>query len=106
MYLPHFIATFSTLLTAALSQTSPPTNYGHWRLTLYETWAPSGVYSKTSTRSEYWTPQGTLGNIVYCADERIPDSRGHVVTPCNDTSFSCTLVRQNYPPESEFCFWN
>lgn len=100
----HVTRLATSLPTLALASTAPhnalATDYGHWELTLYETWAPSGVYHFTSIWSEYWSPAGTPGPIVYCADEWSPDSRGHVHTPCNDTSFSCTLLGQYYPPES------
>lgn len=96
MHLLQLIASFSTWpLTLALALTPEPTtiNYGHWRLTLYENWSFTGSYSKKSVRSEYWTPAGTLGGIVYCADEySLADGRGDISTPCNDTSFSCSLL--------------
>ena len=93
MLLIRLIPPILTLLTRA--QAAEPTNYGHWRLRLYETWSFTGSYSKNSVYSEYWTPTGNLGTIVYCADEHNPDSRGRIYTPCNDTSFSCNRLRSD-----------
>jgi len=104
MHISRFATVLSNLaLVSSTLHDSPLTSdYGHWNLELYETWAPSGVYRYTSTWSQYWSAAGTAGPIVYCADEWSPDGRGHVHTPCNDTSFSCTLLGEYYPPESMF----
>lgn len=110
LQLTTLLSTLPLALTLALDLDHNPTtiNYGHWRLTLYENWSFTGSYSKKSVRSEYWTPAGTLGGIVYCADEySLADGRGDISTPCNDTSFSCSLL--DYKSEclgSVFHFWS
>jgi hypothetical protein len=93
MHLVHLAASLSTLFAASgrVAAAEIPPTYGHWKLSMRKSWSPTGKWSFESTRCEYWTPQGALGEIVYCADEFSTVSeggRGRVVTPCNDTSFS------------------
>src|SRR5690242_14079517 len=96
MHLLPLITFTSTLLASAQAQPplSPPStpSYGHWIVHLFQTWAPSGVYSKTSTESQYFTPAGTLGENVYCEHVFVGSGPGSKDTPCNDSSFSLTIL--------------
>lgn len=88
MYLVHLAATLAAVFTSGrvAAQTSP--TYGYWKLSMRQSWSPTGKWSHTSTHCEYYTPTGALGGIVYCADDFSAEGAGRVVTPCNDTSFS------------------
>ena len=84
-------------------------NYGHWNLELFESFSPSG-WRKNSVRTEYWSPKGTLGPVVYCADETVPLSSGsgggERHTPCNysEGQFSVRLVGSDGWTSCEFFF--
>ena len=98
MHLPRLLTSLSALLSRA-SAPEPATDYGYWKLGIYETWTHTGRYSLYQTRSEFWTPGDSLVNIVFCSHEFNSDI-GAVDIPCNDTSFS-SKVLANYYNEGE-----
>jgi hypothetical protein len=95
----------STTPETNINKNNEQENYGYWNLELFESFSPSG-WRKNSVRTEYWTPKGTLGPVVYCADETVPPGGGggggeleigqgqQRHTPCNysEGAFAVRLV--------------
>ena len=95
MHLPRLLASLPALLSRAETP-EPATVYGYWKLGIYETWLHTGKHSVYQTRTEFWTPGGSLMKIVFCLQEYTWDT-GAVDIPCNDTSFSSKVLAEYYP---------